>query len=178
MMGAPHNRHETEKESAEHIELPVRLYISLVLTICAPLTGPALLTVSREYFDYYELASFLFLPALYFAFGCFIKSRRLSRFEKHMDDEAVRRAAGRHTLFYNVALILACMFQAFSVIALSPGGPQGLREKYWISAIFFYIPYCLLAYMADKSLNRARTLKRRIEHTPSPSAVQNAEGQL
>ena len=152
--------------------LGLRLALSLLLAIVAPLVGPAILMMSQQYFDYYELTSFLLIPILYLILGAHVCSRRSSFFRDSRIRADVRRPLAAYKLTYMVALLLLCFYQALITVVLSPGAPEQAQGTFWLCTAIFYPPYITLVLASELYIRRVFRLARRVQ---SEAAVDRQE---
>ncbi len=143
--------------------LGLRVALSLLPAVIAPLVGPALLKISHQHFDYYELTSFLFVPILYLILGAHVCSRRCSFFQDSRGRPDVRRPLGAYKLTYMLAVILLCFYQALITIVLSPGAPDQAKGTFSLCTVIFYPPYMALMVASELYIRRAFRLARAVQ---------------
>jgi len=143
--------------------LGLRVALSLLPAVIAPLIGPAILKVSHQHFDYYELTSFVLIPIIYLILGAHVCSRRSSFFRDSRTRPDVRRPLAAYKLTYMLAVILLCFYQALISIVLSPGAPDQAKGTFSLCTVIFYPPYLALMVASELYIRRAFRLVRRAQ---------------
>ncbi len=150
----------------------VRTYIRLFPAVIAPFIGPYLARNSKQAFDAYEIFSFLILPVLYLAIGHFFGERRLPRIEAAPRSSDYQRYRLGYKITFYTALWLLVFYQISVTIILSPGGPEGAQELFWVWFTVFFLPYLALIGVSEHYVIKARRALRSTTIVPNDASDQ------
>jgi hypothetical protein len=120
----------------------------LVLSVFSSV-GPILFRRNHSLFDTWEISCFIFVPILYALAGLVIYDFRV----RHIGRKSKR--ARKYGRYFGAVVFLMALFQAFTTVLISPGGPGVSKPVFRIICMGYALLIAILDFQAWRAFSSA-----------------------